>query len=121
MSPAIRALLAVLVALLVLARTFRRPITRYTNRVAARSRLKYRGRLDRFKLLGRAHVRGLLLDDPVIAAAVTEHVVITGTDQATAWRMVDMYVREIVPFFNISRTTKWASGSHACCSACSTR
>jgi glycerol-3-phosphate O-acyltransferase len=101
MSPAIRALLATLLALLVVVRVFRRPLTRYTNRVAARSRLKYRGRLDRFKLLGRAHVRGLLLADPVIAAAVGEHVALTGTDQATAWRMVDTYVREIVPFFNI--------------------
>lgn len=101
MPPVIGALLAVLVALLVVARVFRRPITRYTNRLAARARMKYRGRLDRFKLLGRAHVRGLLLADPVITAAVHEHVVATGTDEATAWRMVDVYVREIVPFFNI--------------------
>jgi len=101
MPPVIGALLAVLVALLVVARVFRRPITRYTNRLAARARMRYRGRLDRFKLLGRAHVRGLLLADPVIAAAVHEHVATTGTDEATAWRMVDVYVREIVPFFNI--------------------
>ncbi|MES3032378.1 MAG: 1-acyl-sn-glycerol-3-phosphate acyltransferase [Gemmatimonadota bacterium] len=94
-------LLAVLIALLVVARVFQRPITRYTNRMAARARMKYRGRLDRFKLLGRAHVRGLLLADPVIAAAVEEHVATTGTTREVAWGMVDAYVREIVPFFNI--------------------
>ena len=101
MTPAIRGLLAFLVALLVLARIFRRPLTRLGNRMAVRARRKYRGRLDRFKLLGRAHVRGLLLADTVIAAAVDEHVATTGTDTQTAWRMVDEYVREIVPFFSI--------------------
>ena len=101
MTPVIRGLLAFLVALLVLARIFRRPLTRLGNRMAVRARRKYRGRLDRFKLLGRAHVRGLLLADTVIAAAVDEHVATTGTDTQTAWRMVDEYVREIVPFFSI--------------------
>ena len=101
MTPVVRGLLAFLVAVLVLARIFRRPLTRMGNRMAVRARRKYRGRLDRFKLLGRAHVRGLLLADPVIAAAVDEHVATTGTAVPTAWRMVDEYVREIVPFFNI--------------------
>lgn len=101
MPPVLIALLACAIALLVLARVFRRRLTRYSNRIAARARMKYRGRLDRFKLLGRAHVRGLLLADPVIAAAVDEHVASTATDRAVAWRMVDTYIREIVPFFNI--------------------
>jgi glycerol-3-phosphate O-acyltransferase len=101
MSPLVTTTLAILVALLVLARVFRRQLTRYGNRMAARARMKYRGRLDRFKLIGRAHVRRLLLNDPVIAVAVDEHVATTGTDRDTAWRMVDTYVREIVPFFNI--------------------
>ena len=101
MTPGTYVLLAALLAALVLALITLRPVTRYANRVAARSRLKYRGRLDRFKLLGRAHVRGLLLRDPVIAEAVAEHVTTTGTPEAKAWAMVDVYVREIVPFFNI--------------------
>ena len=104
MPPVISAVLAVLVALLVLARVFRRRITRIGNRMAARARMKYRGRLDRFKLRGRPHVRALLLADPVIADAVAEHVATTGTDLPTAWRMVDVYVREIVPFFSIIAT-----------------
>ncbi|HYW51534.1 MAG TPA: 1-acyl-sn-glycerol-3-phosphate acyltransferase [Gemmatimonadaceae bacterium] len=101
MPPALRVVLATLVALLLLALLFRRQLTRWTNRVAARARLKQRGRLDRFKLRGRPHVRRLLLDDAVIAAAVEDHVALTGMSTAQAWRMVDDYVREIVPFFNI--------------------
>ena len=101
MSPTIQGLLAFLVALLILARVLRATLKRLADRIAARSLHKYRGRLDRFKLRGRAHVRGLLLSDPVIASAVDEHVATTGTDASTAWRMVDTYVREIVPFFSI--------------------
>lgn len=101
MPPVLGVLLVFLIALLVLARVFRRPLTRMTNRMAARARMRYRGRLDRFKLLGRAHVRGLLLKDTVIAAAVDDHVAATGMPAAQAWKMVDVYVREIVPFFNI--------------------
>ena len=101
MSPVLGALLAFFVALLVLARIFRTRLRRATNRFAARSRMKYRGRLDRFKLLGRAHVRGLLLADSAIAAAVEDHVATTDTSRDVAWTMVDAYVREIVPFFNI--------------------
>ena len=101
MSPAIRIVLGLLVTLLVLARLFRRRIARVTNRIAARARLRYRGRLDRFKLLGRAHVRELLLADPTIALAVEHHAATTNLDRDACWHMVDGYVREIVPFFNI--------------------
>jgi glycerol-3-phosphate O-acyltransferase len=94
-------LVALIGAVLLLGVLFRRPLRRFANRAAARARMKYRGRLDRFKLLSRAHVRGLLLHDPVIAEAVDAHVASTGTESATAWAMVDTYVREIVPFFNI--------------------
>ncbi len=97
----LRDLVLLAVAVLLVGVLFRRPLRRLANRMAARARMKYRGRLDRFKLLGRAHVRGLLLDDAVIAAAVQDHVAATGTDSGTAWKMVDVYIREIVPFFNI--------------------
>jgi glycerol-3-phosphate O-acyltransferase len=86
---------------LALATVFRRPLRWYANRLAARARLKYRGRLDRFKLLGRAHVRGLLLQDAVIARAVLQHVAEGHDGEVTAWKKVDTYIREIVPFFNI--------------------
>lgn len=101
MQTFLKDLLLLALAALLLGVLFRRPLRRMANRMAARARMKYRGRLDRFKLLGRAHVRGLLLDDAVIAAAVEDHVAITGVDRAVAWKMVDGYIREIVPFFNI--------------------
>lgn len=101
MTPGTIALLVALLATLVLALVTIRPVTRLANRMAARARLRYRGRLDRFKLLGRGHVRALLLADPVIATAVDEHVATTGTSAAASWHLVDTYVREIVPFFNI--------------------
>lgn len=97
----VRALLVGIASALVLGTVFRRPLRRLMNRSAVRTRRKYRGRLDRFKLSGRAHVRGLLLADPGIAAAVTEHCATTGTSIESAWRLVDTYVREIVPFFSI--------------------
>lgn len=101
MQTLLRDVLALTAAVLLLGVLFRRPLRRVANRMAARARLRYRGRLDRFKLLGRPHVRGLLLADGVIAAAVDEHVTTAGVSQETAWKMVDDYVREIVPFFNI--------------------
>jgi glycerol-3-phosphate O-acyltransferase len=58
-------------------------------------------RIDRFKLASRMHVRKLLMDDDVIHDAVREHAESTGTPQHEAWRAVDGYIREIVPFFNV--------------------
>ena len=58
-------------------------------------------RIDRFKLASRMHVRALLMDDDVIHDAVREHAESTGTPQHEAWRAVDGYIREIVPFFNV--------------------
>ena len=102
MPPVVTGLLLAIAAAGVLALTvFRQPVRRMGNRIAARSRMRYRGRLDRFKLLGRAHVRDLLLRDPVIAAAVDAHVATHGITREQTWRMVDAYIREIVPFFNI--------------------
>jgi glycerol-3-phosphate O-acyltransferase len=58
-------------------------------------------RIDRFKLASRAHVRDRLLGDPAIAAAVRAHAALPGETEAHAWGLVDGYVREIVPFFNV--------------------
>jgi glycerol-3-phosphate O-acyltransferase len=77
------------------------PWRKLADRLARKARLKYRGRLDRFKLQSRAHVRSLLLEDPVIAAAVAEHADATATSVDDAWARVESYIREIVPFFNI--------------------
>jgi glycerol-3-phosphate O-acyltransferase len=74
---------------------------RWANRLAARSLLRHRTRVDRFKLASRAHVREQLLTDPVIADAVREHARETGTSEAAAVQRVRAYIDEIVPFFNV--------------------
>ena len=60
-----------------------------------------RPRIDRFKLASRRHVRERLMDDDVIADAVRRHAEENGTPQHDAWRRVNGYIREIVPFFNV--------------------
>jgi glycerol-3-phosphate O-acyltransferase len=42
-----------------------------------------------------------LLNDPVIAQAVRVHAASANTTEASAWKRVDGYVHEIVPFFNV--------------------
>jgi glycerol-3-phosphate O-acyltransferase len=117
MSPLVVAGLVVLVVAPVLVALFRRPLQRRADRIAARAALRYRARIDRFKLVGRRYVRERLLQDPQIADAVREHARETGTGEADVWRTVDGYVREIVPFFNIIayyeigfRVSRWLLG-----------
>ncbi|CAN5910478.1 1-acyl-sn-glycerol-3-phosphate acyltransferase [soil metagenome] len=66
-----------------------------------RAVLRSRARIDRFKLASRRHVRERLMDDDVIAEAVQRHAEETGAAQHDAWRRVDAYIHEIVPFFNV--------------------
>ena len=74
---------------------------RFFDRLAARSVLRSRARVDRFKLAGRAFVREQLLGDAVIAEAVEQHARDAGVSGDAAWKKVDAYITEIVPFFNI--------------------
>ena len=74
---------------------------RFFDRMAARTLLRSRARVDRFKLTGRRFVREQLLGDPVIAEAVARHARESGVSEAAAWQKVDEYVTEIVPFFNV--------------------
>jgi len=73
----------------------------YARRSGRRALLRFRARVDRFKLASRKSVRERLLNDPVIADAVVAHAASTGTSEATAWKRVEAYVHEIVPFFNV--------------------
>ena len=70
-------------------------------RLGRRAVLRSRARIDRFKLASRRHVRERLMEDDVIAQAVRRHAEDTGTPQHDAWRRVDAYIHEIVPFFNV--------------------
>lgn len=69
--------------------------------MALRAFHRSRGRLDRFKLTGKAEIRATLLADPEIAAAVREHVTEHNVTEPDAWQRVERYIDEIVPFFNI--------------------
>ncbi|MGE5101706.1 MAG: 1-acyl-sn-glycerol-3-phosphate acyltransferase [Deltaproteobacteria bacterium] len=73
----------------------------YARRAGRRALLRFRARVDRFKLASRKAVRERLLDDPVIADAVRAHAATTNESAASAWKRVDEYVHEIVPFFNV--------------------
>ena len=63
--------------------------------------LRYRARIDRFKLASRSHVRERLMNDDIIADAVRTHAEETGTPMHEGWKRVDAYIHEIVPFFNV--------------------
>ena len=73
----------------------------YARRSGRRALLQFRARVDRFKLTSRKSVRERLLNDPVIADAVRAHAASTADSEAAAWKRVDAYVQEIVPFFNV--------------------
>ena len=70
-------------------------------RLGRRALLRNRARVDRFKLASRAHVRARLLADPGVEEAVREHAAQLGIDEREAWRTVEHYIQEIVPFFNV--------------------
>jgi glycerol-3-phosphate O-acyltransferase len=74
---------------------------RFFDRMAARTLLHSRARVDRFKLAGRRFVREQLLGDPIVAEAVARHARENGVTEAATWKKVDGYVSEIVPFFNV--------------------
>jgi glycerol-3-phosphate O-acyltransferase len=74
---------------------------RYADRLARRAILRFRSRIDRYKLARRRFVRERLIGDAAIAAAVREHAAANGISEADAWRKVHGYITEIVPFFNV--------------------
>ena len=76
-------------------------IRRRVNKSALRSLKDSGSRLDRYKLTSRRHIRETLLADEEIAHAVASHAKEHELDQALAWRKVEEYIDEIVPFFNI--------------------
>ena len=76
-------------------------ISKRINRSALKS-LRTRGaRIDRFKLTSRKQIRATLLAQTEVAAAVARHAIETGITDAAAWKKVETYIDEIVPFFNI--------------------
>ena len=73
----------------------------YARRSGRRALMRFRARVDRFKLANRKSVRARLFADPAIAAAVRNHAATEKLSEASAWKQVGVYVTEIVPFFNV--------------------
>lgn len=71
------------------------------TRLGRRALMHNRARVDRFKLASRAHVRERLLGDGEIVEAVREHAETHAISEDDAWRKVERYIQEIVPFFNV--------------------
>lgn len=69
--------------------------------IALRAVHRSGARIDRFKLTAKPFVRATLLQDPAIALAVAEHSAETSLSEAATWKLVEGYIDEIVPFFNI--------------------
>lgn len=74
---------------------------RLGDRIARRTVLQFRTRVDRYKLARKDYVAARLLADEEIAAAVKRHAAEHGIPEPATWRRVRRYVDEIVPFFNI--------------------
>ena len=77
------------------------PIRNYFDRLALRAVHRSGARVDRYKLARRSFVRDQLLNDGVIRDAVARHAAEHGIVEVEAWDIVDRYIDEIVPFFNI--------------------
>ena len=71
------------------------------SRTATRTLHRFGVRVNRYKLTRKAHVRGALLNDGRVAAAVREHARTSGQPEVIVWRRVNEYIDEIVPYFNI--------------------
>jgi glycerol-3-phosphate O-acyltransferase len=73
----------------------------YARRSGRKALLRFRARIDRFKLATRKSVRERLLADYAIIAAVRVHAQAEGATEDATWKKVNAYVHEIVPFFNV--------------------
>ncbi|MFN8571935.1 MAG: 1-acyl-sn-glycerol-3-phosphate acyltransferase [Gemmatimonadaceae bacterium] len=73
----------------------------YARRVARKTVLRFRPRLDRYKLTRKAEIIATLLSEPALAHAVHEHAEAHGIPEADVWLRVRAYLDEIIPFFNI--------------------
>jgi glycerol-3-phosphate O-acyltransferase len=71
------------------------------SRTATRTLHRFGVRVNRFKLTRKAHIRGALLNDGRVAAAVREHAREHGLSEIAVWKRVNEYIDEIVPYFNI--------------------
>ena len=83
---------------------------RWLRSSARQTLLRFRARLDRYKLVDRRVVRAALLADPVVVAAMAEHAAERGLPTPAVRETVARYVHEIVPFFKLLSYYKLAYG-----------
>lgn len=74
---------------------------RWTRKAGLRALLRFRARVDRFKLTGKRYISDALLADEAIAAAVRAHAAEHGLREERVWKRVEQYIDEIVPAFNL--------------------
>lgn len=74
---------------------------RWTRRASFRALLRFRARVDRFKLTGKRYISDALLADETILLAVRAHAGEHGLREEAVWRRVRQYIDEIVPAFNL--------------------
>lgn len=74
---------------------------RWLNRLAVRAIMRFRPRIDRFKLTSKPYITAELLEDDRIGAAVRAHAAEHRIAEADVWVTVETYLDEIVPFFNV--------------------
>jgi glycerol-3-phosphate O-acyltransferase len=73
----------------------------WIRRTSRQQLLKFRARLERYKLVDRRLVREELMRDPVIIEAINAHAAAHGLTPAKVRDRVERYIREIVPYFNV--------------------
>jgi glycerol-3-phosphate O-acyltransferase len=95
--PQLLAILAVPILAVAAVRAWRR----WSRRASFRALLRFRARVDRFKLTGKPYISDALLADEAIAEAVRLHAREHALDEEKAWQRVRVYIDEIVPAFNL--------------------
>lgn len=76
-------------------------VQRWADRAAVRAVHRFGARVNRFKLTRKPYIRDTLLADQRVAEAAQRYAREQGLSDVEAWRRVERYIDEIVPFFNI--------------------
>lgn len=82
-------------------RSTREAIRRWGRERVRVALLRFRTRIDRYKLVERDRIRDTLMLDPEIHAAIGRHCREHGLGEPVVRHRVERYIDEIVPFFNV--------------------
>ena len=76
-------------------------VRRVGRRSSRRALRRFKARVNRFKLTRKSYIRTTLIADVAIESAVRAHAAELKLPESAAWKLVDKYIDEIVPHFNI--------------------